>query len=57
MIAYMEHRYYSSASRYTRSAFMRLKLDEGLRERNVAADVFETVAQARGSVGTHADAS
>ena len=57
MIAYMQQRYYSSASRYTRSVFMRLKLGEGLSERNVASDVFETVAQARGSVGTHADAS
>ena len=57
MIAYMQQRYYSSASRFTRSVFMRLKLGEGLSERNVASGVFETVAQARGSVGTHADAS
>src|SRR5919199_450720 len=30
MIAYMESRYYSSASRYTTSAFMRMKLGAGL---------------------------
>jgi propionate CoA-transferase len=42
MIAYLEKRYYSSASRYTTSAFMRLKLGEGLTERHVAAHIFET---------------
>ena len=31
MITYMQNRYYSSASRYTTSAFMRLKLGAGLR--------------------------
>ena len=30
MITYMESRYYASASRYTTSAFMRLKLGAGL---------------------------
>jgi propionate CoA-transferase len=42
MIAYLEQRYYSSASRYTTSAFMRLKLGEGLTERHVAPHIFET---------------
>ena len=42
MIAYLEKRYYSSASRYTTSAFMRLKLGEGLTERHVAPHIFET---------------
>lgn len=47
MIAYMQDRYYSSASRYTTSAFMRLKLGEGLSQRNVAPHVFETQAEAQ----------
>jgi propionate CoA-transferase len=42
MIAYLEKRYYSSASRYTTSAFMRMKLGEGLTERHVAPHIFET---------------
>ena len=47
MITYMQNRYYSSASRYTTSAFMRLKLGEGLAERNLAPHVFETWAEAQ----------
>jgi propionate CoA-transferase len=53
MIAYMEDRYYSSASRYTTSAFMRLKLGEGLSERNVAPHVFETRAEAQRFLESH----
>ena len=47
MIAYLEQRYYSSASRYTTSAFMRLKLGEGLAERHVAPHIFETRDEAQ----------
>ena len=47
MIAYLEKRYYSTASRYTTSAFMRLKLGEALAERHVAPHIFETQAEAR----------
>jgi len=47
MIAYLEKRYYSSASRYTTSAFMRLKLGEALTERHVAPHIFETEAEAQ----------
>ena len=47
MIAYLEKRYYSSASRYTTSAFMRLKLGEALAERHVAPHIFETRAEAQ----------
>ncbi|MBR0800421.1 acyl CoA:acetate/3-ketoacid CoA transferase [Bradyrhizobium jicamae] len=46
MIAYLEKRYYSSASRYTTSAFMRMKLGEALTERHVAPHIFETQAEA-----------
>ena len=47
MIAYLEKRYYSTASRYTTSAFMRLKLGEALAERHVAPHIFETQAEAQ----------
>jgi propionate CoA-transferase len=47
MITYMQNRYYSSASRYTTSAFMRLKLGAALAERNLAPHVFETWSEAQ----------
>ena len=47
MITYMQSRYYSTASRYTTSAFMRMKLGAGLAERNLAPHVFETWAEAQ----------
>jgi propionate CoA-transferase len=53
MITYMEQRYYSSASRYTTSAFMRMKLGAGLSERNLAPHVFETPAEAHAFAAEH----
>jgi propionate CoA-transferase len=47
MITYMQNRYYSSASRYTTSAFLRLKLGAALAERNLAPHVFETWTEAQ----------
>jgi propionate CoA-transferase len=47
MITYMQQCYYSSASRYTTSAFMRLKLGEALKERDLAPHVFETREEAQ----------
>jgi propionate CoA-transferase len=47
MITYMQNLYYESASRYTTSAFMRMKLGAGLAERNLAPHVFETWAEAQ----------
>jgi propionate CoA-transferase len=47
MITYMQNRYYSSATRYTTSAFMRLKLGAALAERNLAPHVFETWPEAQ----------
>ena len=46
MITYLQHRYYTTASRYTTSAFMRLKLGVSLTERALSPDVFETLPQA-----------
>jgi propionate CoA-transferase len=42
MVRYMETHYYTTASRYTTSAFLRLKLGEALSRRRVAAHIFET---------------
>jgi propionate CoA-transferase len=53
MITYMESRYYSSASRYTTSAFMRMKLGAGLSERNLAPHIFETPAEAHAFATDH----
>src|SRR5215469_963464 len=53
MITYMEQRHYSSASRYTTSAFMRMKLGAGLAERNLAPHVFETWAEAQAFTAAH----
>ena len=46
-IAYLQSRYYETASRYTTSAFMRLKLGSALSERDLAPHVFETKAEAQ----------
>ena len=44
----VQRRFYSKASRYTTSAFMRLKLGDALTRREMAPHVFETVSEARG---------
>jgi len=49
MITYMQGRYYERASRYTTSAFMRLKLGAALAERALAPHVFETPEEAQAS--------
>ena len=46
-ITYLQQRYYTSASRYTTSAFMRLKLGASLSERALAPHVFETLGEAQ----------
>jgi len=63
MIRYMETHYYTTSSRYTTSAFLRVKLGEALSRRRVAAHIFETrdeahdfvAAQARGRRRAGAD--
>jgi propionate CoA-transferase len=46
MVRYLETHYYTTASRYTTSAFLRMKLGEALSRRSVAAHIFETSAEA-----------
>jgi propionate CoA-transferase len=53
MVRYMETHYYTTASRYTTSAFLRLKLGEALARRRVAAHIFETREEAHDFVEAH----
>ncbi len=41
-ISYLQQRFYETASRYTTSAFLRLKMGDALAERELAPHVFET---------------
>ncbi len=50
MIRYMDMHYYTTASRYTTSAFLRLKLGEALARRRVAPHIFETRDEAQAFV-------
>jgi propionate CoA-transferase len=50
MVRYMETHYYSTASRYTTSAFLRIKLGEALARRRVAPHIFETADEAHSFV-------
>lgn len=50
MIRYMERHYCTTASRYTTSVFLRLKLGEALSRRRVAPHIFETAAEAQAVV-------
>jgi propionate CoA-transferase len=53
MVRYMEMHYYTTAVRYTTSAFMRMKLGEALSRRRVAAHIFETRDEAHAFVESH----
>ena len=55
MITYMQQRYYNTASRYTTSAFMRLKLGDALSRRAVAPHIFETPHEARAFVASRTE--
>jgi propionate CoA-transferase len=55
MAAEVESRFYTHVSRYTTSAFMRLKLGEALSRRDVAPHIFETPQQARTSIALRAE--
>ena len=53
MVRYMEMHYYTAASRYTTSAFLRLKLGEALSRRQVKAHIFETGDEAHAFMDRH----
>ncbi|MBD8528307.1 acyl CoA:acetate/3-ketoacid CoA transferase [Pseudomarimonas arenosa] len=46
MVAGLVERYYAAVSRYTRSAFLRAKLGEALKQRGLAPHIFESAQQA-----------
>jgi len=46
MVAELQAKHYTTATRYTTSAFMRMKLGEALPSRQSAAHIFETRAEA-----------
>ena len=49
MVKELSDQYYSNVSRYTTSAFMRLKLGEALERRGLAAHIYETPQEATAS--------
>jgi propionate CoA-transferase len=53
MVRYLQMHYYTVASRYSTSAFLRLKLGEALKRRKVAAHIYETSDEAHAYVATH----
>ena len=57
MAADVESQFYSHVSRYTTSAFMRLKLGDALARRDVAPHIFETPHEARASIASRAEAA
>jgi propionate CoA-transferase len=48
MVRYLIERYYTEVSRYTTSAFLRVKLDDALKKQGVTPQLFETAEQAHG---------
>ena len=55
LVSYIEGHYYTTASRYTTSAFMRVKLGEALTRRRVAPHIFESAEEAHEFLRTHGD--
>jgi propionate CoA-transferase len=55
MAADVESRFYHHVSRYTTSAFMRLKLGDALSRRAVAPHIFETPHEARAFVASRTE--
>ena len=56
MVGGLHAKHYTTATRYTTSAFMRMKLGAALPLRNAAAHVFETHAEALAFTRRHAAA-
>ncbi|MFN3077283.1 MAG: acyl CoA:acetate/3-ketoacid CoA transferase [Alphaproteobacteria bacterium] len=53
MIQFLQEYHYTTITRYTTSAFMRRKLGEELRNRNMAPHVFESREEAHAFLSTH----
>ncbi|MGF1641088.1 MAG: acyl CoA:acetate/3-ketoacid CoA transferase [Rhodospirillales bacterium] len=52
MVRHMEEHYYTTVTRYSTGAFLRMKLGDALERRNVAPHIFETETEARSFLGT-----
>ena len=50
MVRYIDTHYYAAVSRYSTSAFMRMKLGDALSRRQVAPHIFETADEAHASI-------
>lgn len=53
MVSELQTKHYTTATRYTTSAFMRLKLGAALAQRDVAPHIFETRAEAQAFLAAH----
>jgi propionate CoA-transferase len=51
MVKYLVENYYSGVSRYTTSAFLRMKLGDALKKRDVAPYIFESSQEAKRALG------
>ena len=51
MVKYLVNGYYSGVSRYTTSTFLRMKLGDALKKRDVAPYIFESSDEAKRALG------
>ncbi len=51
MVKYLLEQYYTGATRYTTSTFLRMKLGEALQKRNVAPHIYESSEEAHQALG------
>jgi propionate CoA-transferase len=47
MVKYVVSRFYENVTRYTTSAFLRMKVGDGLKERGLAPHIYESREEAR----------
>jgi propionate CoA-transferase len=52
MVKYLVDRYYTGVARYTTSAFLRMKLGDALKKRDVAPHIYESSSEARRALKT-----
>ncbi len=51
MVKYLVDNYYTGVSRYTTSTFLRMKLGDALKKRDVAPYIFESSEEAKKALG------
>ena len=55
MINYMMQHHYETTTRYSTSAFMRMKMQEALRKRGIAPHIYEKAEEARAALEASGD--